>query len=388
MPESFDCPRCGAPMKYDSATQGDQETITCPYCGESVIVPESLRQHNPQVINLGGGEFKPEVIQMDSFVRPTVITLDTEAPARTGQAAKKGIGLCLVIGLVVVFILGVVGIVAYGAIKSSLTQALNPIPTGTGINAGAIVATSLAKITEMAAEPTDTPAAPPTEASLDTPTPPIDTAATAQAETTLASFNALAQQQAAWPVVLQEKFTAPDSGWNVGQDNNQYALEDLTIAANKYTWKFTSKKSMGSFSYPDMTPQTDMFVSVDMQMVTSSSYDDDQAGIVFHTNPKDESFYFFGINPQGGYWLSLYDGSNWNDMVSGTSDLIKPNQVNHLAVSIQGNEILLMINNSVVNSFEDAQPASGGAGVGLELTSAGVDATVIYSNFIIRAPKQ
>jgi hypothetical protein len=62
--------------------------------------------------------------------------------------------------------------------------------------------------------------------------------------------------------------------------------------------------------------------------------------------------------------------------------------VNHLAVSIQGNEILLMINNSVVNSFEDSQLSSGGAGLGLELTSAGEEATVIFSNFSIRAPKQ
>jgi hypothetical protein len=86
--------------------------------------------------------------------------------------------------------------------------------------------------------------------------------------------------------------------------------------------------------------------------------------------------------------LSLYDGSNWNDLIQFTpSDQIKNNQVNHLAVSIQGNQILLMINNSVVNSFEDSQLSNGGAGLGLEITSAGVDATVIFSNFYVRAPK-
>jgi len=46
-----------------------------------------------------------------------------------------------------------------------------------------------------------------------------------------------------------------------------------------------------------------------------------------------------------------------------------------------------MINNTVVNSFEDAQLSSGGASLGMELTSAGEEATVIFSNFSIRAPK-
>jgi hypothetical protein len=137
-----------------------------------------------------------------------------------------------------------------------------------------------------------------------------------------------------------------------------------------------------------MKAQTDMFVSVDMQMVSSSAYDDDQAGIIFHTSPTDHSFYFFGVNPKGSYLLSVYDGNNWDDLIPFTpSDQIKENQVNHLAISIQGNQILLMINNTVVNSFEDARLSSGGAGLGLEITSAGVDATVIYSNFYVRAPK-
>ncbi len=249
------------------------------------------------------------------------------------------------------------------------------------------IAPIVAQATEVAAQLTDTPEIAPTAA--DTPTPSINTTATAQAAVTLTALNALAEQQRNWPVVVQEKFTNDALNWNVGSDNNQYAIEDITIAANKYTWKLTTKKSMGSFSFPDMQPLADMFVSVDMQMVSTGAFDDDEAGIIFHTSTKDQTFYFFGVNPNGFFWLSMYDGSNWNDMIPSTpSDLLIPNQVNHLAVSIQGNEILLMINNSVVNSFEDAQLSSGGAGLGLELTSAGEDATVIFSNFYIRAPKQ
>ena len=392
MPESFDCPRCGAPMKYNSAEQGNVETITCPYCGESVVVPESMRSHAPQaqVINLGG-VFNSEAIELDGSEHPTVISLENATPSSAGQTAKKGLGICLVVAVVMIAILGVVGIVAYSSIMSSVKQALNPIKTDPAAMVQTQMATVFAQVTNVIAELTDTPVPAPTAAPRETPTPKINTTATAQAEATLAGLNAVAETQRNWPVVLQEKFTQPaNPGWNVGTSNDEFALEDITIAKGKYTWKLTSKKSMVSFTFPNIKSQTDLFVSADMQMTSTSSYGDDQAGIIFHVTPVNNSysFYYFGVSTQGSYILSMFDGSNWDDLITFTpSDQIKNNQVNHLAVSMQGNQILLMINNTVVNSFEDSRLTSGGAGLGLEITSAGVDATVIFSNFYVRAPK-
>lgn len=39
MPDTFNCPNCGAPLNY----QGSDPIIRCPYCSSSVIVPENLR---------------------------------------------------------------------------------------------------------------------------------------------------------------------------------------------------------------------------------------------------------------------------------------------------------------------------------------------------------
>ena len=47
MPETFSCPTCGAPLNYKA---GDGETVTCPYCHSSVIVPAELRNARPDVI--------------------------------------------------------------------------------------------------------------------------------------------------------------------------------------------------------------------------------------------------------------------------------------------------------------------------------------------------
>jgi uncharacterized Zn finger protein (UPF0148 family) len=38
--ETFSCPTCGAPLEYKS---GKDFTFPCPFCGNSVIVPENLR---------------------------------------------------------------------------------------------------------------------------------------------------------------------------------------------------------------------------------------------------------------------------------------------------------------------------------------------------------
>jgi len=42
--QTFNCPKCAAPLDYDG---GADLTIPCPYCKNSVIVPESLRVDNP-----------------------------------------------------------------------------------------------------------------------------------------------------------------------------------------------------------------------------------------------------------------------------------------------------------------------------------------------------
>ena len=43
MSQSFDCPKCGAPLDYD----GIGETQRCPFCNNSVVVPAELRQAAP-----------------------------------------------------------------------------------------------------------------------------------------------------------------------------------------------------------------------------------------------------------------------------------------------------------------------------------------------------
>lgn len=40
MTQTFNCPTCNGPLEYD----GQASTVRCPYCSNTVIVPESIRQ--------------------------------------------------------------------------------------------------------------------------------------------------------------------------------------------------------------------------------------------------------------------------------------------------------------------------------------------------------
>ena len=67
MAGTFNCPTCGAPLDYP----GSIETMRCPYCNNSVIVPEELRNHNPSApaIHAPGGLQQFQVNQVAALAR-------------------------------------------------------------------------------------------------------------------------------------------------------------------------------------------------------------------------------------------------------------------------------------------------------------------------------
>jgi DNA-binding beta-propeller fold protein YncE len=64
MPDSFNCPNCGAPLDY----KGSDPIIRCPYCNTSVVVPDNLRAKpsfspEPHNFTLSGGGDMGALIQ-------------------------------------------------------------------------------------------------------------------------------------------------------------------------------------------------------------------------------------------------------------------------------------------------------------------------------------
>jgi LSD1 subclass zinc finger protein len=58
MVDTFNCPACGGPLEY---TRESETTIRCPYCYNTVIVPEELRG-KPQQNRDRSGKQRPEAM--------------------------------------------------------------------------------------------------------------------------------------------------------------------------------------------------------------------------------------------------------------------------------------------------------------------------------------
>ena len=52
MPQTFDCPKCGAPVKYEQPTSAAKSTVRCDYCHSQLIAPNELAGQPAQVIRV------------------------------------------------------------------------------------------------------------------------------------------------------------------------------------------------------------------------------------------------------------------------------------------------------------------------------------------------
>ena len=124
MPQTFDCPKCGAPVSYErSSDPGKSKTLRCDYCHSQLIAPNELTGQPPQVVRIQFG------------VSP-------------GSKLPKSLWFLLAIPL---FILVMVGLAALGiiapafySVSKTVKETTNPppggkIPTKTSTNSFASV---------------------------------------------------------------------------------------------------------------------------------------------------------------------------------------------------------------------------------------------------------
>src|ERR1044072_2878689 len=58
MPQTFDCPKCGAPVKYERPMSAAKATVRCDYCHSQLIAPNELAGQPAQIIRVHFGASK------------------------------------------------------------------------------------------------------------------------------------------------------------------------------------------------------------------------------------------------------------------------------------------------------------------------------------------
>ena len=82
MSKTFKCPSCGGPLDYDG---GEALTVRCPFCSNSVIVPEELRQARAAILT------PPAPAAPATLAAPATPAASPTAPPQTLDALRAEI---------------------------------------------------------------------------------------------------------------------------------------------------------------------------------------------------------------------------------------------------------------------------------------------------------
>jgi hypothetical protein len=326
--QTFDCPKCGGPLNFE--TKPGEETIECPFCHETVIIPEELRVPLP---------------------RPVI---HKEPPPQ-----PSGHPNWLVIAIIGI----VLAIVFLGLIFDNLSnQSSAELPTDTPF-----FGESSATSTALSA---------------------VDSAtATVEAQATLEALQLMLTQEKSWPFIYADTFADNSHKWPTGDVRDSYITGNRSIAGGKYTWNITTVQSASDFSLPDMPDHQDFYASVDMNLVKMPDDSDADAGLVFRYNDADQTWYYFSVNNQGQYYFGWYNGTDWYNLIpESDSAAIHIGQTNRLTVGAKGSQFIFLINGQMVDHFIDENLKSGTIGVGLNLPQTGERAVVEFANFSVSSP--
>lgn len=333
MTQTFDCPKCGAPLTFEPHP-GD-ETVECSYCHETVIIPEELRVPLP---------------------RPIVIR--QAAPPRRSNPA-----VWVIVGLVIVIL---VAVIISQVANNSSDQSFNTsdLPTET-----AYVDSILATSTPMSAADAAT--------------------ATVEEKSTQDALQPMLISEQAWPASFTETFKDNSHQWLTGDVRDSYIMGNRGISSGTYTWNITSVKSTSDFAFPTMSDRSDFYASLDMKLVSMPANDSDaDAGMVFRHNSADKTWYYFSVNDKGQYYFGVYNGTDWDTLIPETdSSAIHIGQINRLTVGAQGSQFIFLINGQMVDHFVDDTLQTGDIGVGINLPQTGEKATVEFSNLTVLSQK-
>ena len=106
--ETFDCPKCGAPVNYEPAIA---TTARCGYCNSQLAVPNPFLHQGPRIIKLDIG--------------PGV-----------ASGAKKIVSLALIIPIVIIVFVFIIILVVFGMVTSTIRSVTAPFRTPTATRSG------------------------------------------------------------------------------------------------------------------------------------------------------------------------------------------------------------------------------------------------------------
>ena len=338
---TFNCPKCGAAL---TAT-GSAPEMQCPYCGNTVIVPEGLRTQ---------------------FIEAEQTAEMERAAGAAGKVAVGVIGGTLALPIIIIVLTFCIIAATFFFVSQMINQTFSSVAQITNPTSISAFITSI---------PNPTAAPRPTTAPRLTATPRATSRPTPLPAATPTPYNR---------VVLKDDFSDPSSGWD-RKNSTDYIL-DYVKGGYRI---FIGKEDGGQILWTDQV-FTNTSVEVDVKKIGGP--DDAWFGVTCRMK-EGVGGYAFELSLDGSYEVDKYtfapNGDQKAILTSGalSSDVLKTEDSYHIRAACDHSTLSLFVNEQFVSQTFDGAYSSGGAGM-VSLTGdsgqSGVDH--LYSNFVVKGP--
>lgn len=212
-----------------------------------------------------------------------------------------------------------------------------------------------------------------------TPTPTPNLTATVQAfETTATSV------VSQWIVLLSDTFDANENQWMVGTDDDEYANITREIENGKYRWDATAHKGFTGWVGLETKSVSDFYLTLQAREAKNPTQGD--YGLIFRED-QDGNFYYFAINHDQAYFVSLNYNGEWINLITPThSQEIRPVGFNHLTIVGQGSHFIFFINDQYVADITDDRIKTGTTALAISLSNTDDQTIFEFDNVELRVP--
>lgn len=182
-------------------------------------------------------------------------------------------------------------------------------------------------------------------------------------------------------VLFADDFTTDINGWDTGEFEDTYGLEEIVIEDGVYSLSVTPKDAVYVERLLPERTFSDFVLTVEatpQDNETHYSY-----GVVFRAN--DLSSYAFEVGNDGLYGVFLYT-DEWQTLEDWSeTEAIQVGQMNTLTIRADGSTLTFSVNGELLTTIEDSTLAGGQIGFLIETFDEGLPAAVTFDNLVITA---
>jgi hypothetical protein len=190
-----------------------------------------------------------------------------------------------------------------------------------------------------------------------------------------------------WKTKLCETFDNNTKGWIVGDQSSDLMNADVKIEGGKYYINYGGKAvkgyNTGTGSVILIGESTDFAVTIKGKFDTDNKYVG--WGVVFRSSQAKDG-YAFRISREGKYGFQRIQGGALFTLIAAkSSSLIKLDQDNTISIVAEGNHFDFYINDSLVNSYDDAKLTGTRLNLALYLQE-GAKSVFEFDEILVKTP--